>query len=130
MLTLFLSLILAYPQTGVRFAAYSPAQERVVTGRIAGVGDEVVIVTQGRLFIGQVSLLIVQRNRVYVEAWGAQDGIEAFAAIEAEDGTPQGKVDRMQVAVLLRLPGGGLFPGRPLACYPIRLGVQAVEIID
>ena len=129
MLTLFLSLILAYPQTGVLLDAYLPSQNRVVIGRIAGVGDEVVIVTEGRLFVGLSTRLVIQRNRVYVEAEGEQDGIAAFALIEAEDGTPQGKIDRMQVAVLQEIRESDFgFPGRPLLCYPMAPNGDAVKI--
>lgn len=127
MLILFLiGLLFGYGQTGVRLDAILPAQNRVVMGRVVGVGDEVVIVTEGRVFVGVVSLLTIQRNRVYVEAWGEQDGIAAFCAIEAEDNE---KVDRMQAVILMEIDEGDFgFPGRPLPCYPRRPGSDAVQI--
>lgn len=130
MLTLFfIGLLFGFPDAGVRLDAYLPAQYRVVMGRITGAGDEVVVITEGRLFVGLSTRLAIARNRAYIEAEGEQDGIPAIALIECEDGTPQGKIDRMQVAVLQEIGEGDFgFPGRPLPCYPTRQGGDAVQI--
>ena len=127
MLSLFLSLILGYGQTGVRLDAFIPSnQHRQVVGRVASdLSGEVWVMTEGLyLFVGRPVYAEFLPDACYIELEGAQDGIPAFALMEFTDG----KLDTGYVAIVQVWGSGFGLPGKPGRAYPRRPGSDAVQI--
>lgn len=129
MLTLLIGLLIGYGQTGVRLDAYIPAnQSRVIVGRVSSdLSGEVWILTEDRyLFVGTPVYAEFVRGACFLVCAGQQDGIEAVAAMEFEDG----KQDRGYIAIAQVLGSGGDFglPGEGARAFPRRPGGDAVQI--